>query len=102
MNEYPHHVSIDWFDTEMKVVTGIDVFSKGFDHGEKFQWYDDKNIQVLLMRTDLDDTRKALLISKFLKIKDLQIIRSNVAEKKAYAKVYDMFKKTVCLPESYR
>lgn len=101
MNEYPHNVPIDWFDHEMKVVTGIDVFSKEFDYSEKFQRYQNKNIQVLLMRTDLEDQRKASLIKRFLKIKDLQIARSNVAEKKDYGKVYEMFKRQICLPESY-
>jgi hypothetical protein len=101
LKEYPHSVPLDWFDNEMKNVTGIDVFQKEFHYSKKYELYKAKNIELLLIRIDLDDGEKALLIKKFLKIKDFEIIRYNIGERKSYSQIYETFQEKICLPESY-
>ena len=73
---------VSWFDNNIKQNFGIDVFSEGFsDSGH--QTYNNKNIDLLVMRAEISDNDKENAIKDFLDFKDFKLERYNItADKK--------------------
>ncbi len=78
----------EWFDLQVKNLFGIDVYATPFPKERGYAVYAKDNIRLLVMR--LEDFNQILVpvVSEFLNIPAFEIVRDNVGEDKAYAKVY--------------
>ncbi len=101
MAEYQHDIPLLWFDDEFKETTGINVFQHKFNTRGKYQIIKKKNIEVLVIRADLEDVKKEKVIGEFLTIPDFRIERKNTAKAKYYAQKYSDFIAHVKLEKDY-
>jgi len=101
ISKYPHEVPLAWFDREPKATLGIDVYSRSFPHGRGYSEFQNGPFELLVLRTELSDDRKAEVVEQFLGISDFEIWRCNAGQSKDYAGLYNLFKQEVSLPDSY-
>jgi len=101
-NEFPYHSwNLEWFDTEMKKVFGIDIYSKIFNKSEGFQIINEKKVDLLLLRLESLNDCSEKAFRQFLGINNFAIANSNVAKDKPYKTVYREFIKSIEFPNTY-
>ncbi len=89
-NHVNHNYPLEWFDNEIKVLTGIDVFSQPFNHECGYQIYQNGNFSLMVIRTDkLDQSQQA--ICHFLG-QDITVTHDNQSENKWYSPLAYEFK----------
>ncbi|MGR5423694.1 putative capsular polysaccharide synthesis family protein [Vibrio harveyi] len=87
-----HQYPLEWFDNEIKPLTGIDVFTHPFDHELGYQVYQKDNFSLMVVRVDkLDQSQKA--ISTFLQ-QEVKVQHDNQADNKWYSPLLVEFKRT--------
>lgn len=109
-----HLRQLDWFETEFKPVTEIDVYNFPFDKGDGFLQFQAGSFQVLILRTELGDERKAQLISEFLGLTKFTMQKANgrlygrrkvapgmPGEQSDYAARYKVLRKNVRFSDEY-
>lgn len=99
VDHYMHFRPLTWFDAELKRTLGIDVYQHPFPAETGYKTISSNNIDLLIVRCELDDTSKARAISDFIGLNDFEITRSNIAANKPYAARYAEFKEHLQLPE---
>ena len=90
-----------WFDTEFKSKLGVDVYDYPFPQEEGWLVIETGKYRILILKLELDDAIKEEVISDFLNLSDLKLVRANVAQDKAYAETYQAFIQAIRLPEAY-
>jgi hypothetical protein len=95
-----HQRILNWIDEEMKAATGIDVYSVQFPHDKRYVQFNHDNLDVLVIRTELDDITKGQIVGDFLGMKDLVIERHNTAEQKNIGSITTAFRDQLKLPRS--
>ncbi len=88
-----------WFDREMKIQLGIDVYDYPFPQEKGYLAIRQDKYEMLILKLELDDTIKEKVISEFVGLDNFELVRKNVAQDKIYAKTYREFKKALRLPE---
>ena len=96
-----HRHILDWFDYEFKAALGVNVYDQPFSRAAGFGCFKHAHLNVLLLRTDLSDERKAAILAEFLDLSDLNIIRRNLGDLSRYGSLYQVFKRRVTIPEQY-
>lgn len=99
IENYKHDIPLTWFDRNIKLNFGIDVYDVPFPD-EGFITTKNKNIDFLLMRHDLKDNQKEKIISSFVGVKNFRLGNVNIGGKKGYSSTYNKFK-TLSIPEDY-
>ena len=96
-----HDSPLTFFDQELKCVFGVDVFASEFPTSKGYKIYKDKQADVLLIR--LHDLNKCArhAFEEFLGLKDFTLLNTNVGGAKEYASLYQRFKNSIVLPETY-
>ena len=98
---------LSWFDSELRVALGIDVFDYPFDKTRGIGRIDAGPFELLLLRTEMPDETKAAAIAEFLGVPSFAMCeRQNAVEgapglagdKSAYRAHYSEFKRRVTLP----
>ena len=100
LKSYNHDIALDWFDENIKKHFGIDVFEMESPY-EGYQITQNENVELLIMRHDLDDWQKEKLVKEFVGIDQFTLNNYNIARDKKYASTYRAFKKQVKLPDEY-
>jgi len=78
-----------WFDIEIMNNFGIDVFSKSFDHKKKYMIFQNKKIDLLLLKMEDLDAVFPEAIKEFLGLSStFPLTKSNLADQKYYSKAY--------------
>lgn len=97
---YTHHEPLTWFDDELFPVTGVNVYGTAFPEsghtvvgGERYD--------VLVLRSNLPDHRKAVAVSSFLGLDIGPVVSANRTESKAKGGIYTAFRSQLRLPRSY-
>lgn len=98
---YPHEIPLNWFDDEIRQVFGIDVYDHPFPQEKGFLTIKEKNVEILILKSEIEDRMKEHAISRFLNVSDFKLTRAYAAEDKDYAETYQRFKQTVELPQEY-
>ena len=99
LTNYPHEIPWVWFDNNIKKNFGIDVYEYPF--GEQGHLIiKQENIELLLLRCDLPDSRKSELVGDFVGLKSFSIANANVSAEKEYSQYMDAFK-SIKLPLWY-
>lgn len=93
--------AIGWFDTEFKVVTGVDIYQYDFPRDRKWATIEADPFEVLILRVDLEDEKKAEIIADFLHIETLELARSNIGDSRSNGAEYKNFVNTIKLPDYY-
>jgi len=97
---YMHSRPLTWFDAELKRTLGIDVYAYAFPTDRGYTTISSGNIELLILRCELDDLSKARAIAEFVGIDELEIVRSNRAADKPYGRRYTEFKERAILPKA--
>ncbi len=101
LNKLNHDFPLLWFEEELKPTIGIDVYAQPFDTEKGYKIFQKENIDLLILRTDLADSEKALIVQTFLGIPDFRLVNFNVGAEKKYAALYQSFKEQLVLPTAY-
>ncbi len=99
--KFNHRSCVDWFDSEFRPVLGVDVYEHAFPHEAGHTRISTDRYDILVMRSDLEDSSKKRCIEEFLGIKSLTLAPRNVGSQKPYAAAYRKFLDALELPESY-
>ncbi|MGI9429992.1 MAG: putative capsular polysaccharide synthesis family protein [Bythopirellula sp.] len=68
-----------WFETEFQVALGIDLFGHKFDKQQGAVRFQEGPYEVLIMRTELEESLKAALVADFVGIPNLKISNAALA-----------------------
>lgn len=101
INNYKHSEPLIWFDTEINQTLDIDVYEYLFPKDIGYLSIIKENIELLIIKVEIDDSIKEKAISEFLGIEDFKLVNSNVAKEKEYGKTYRAFTQNINLPQSY-
>lgn len=101
LKQYPHHLTLNWYEKECFYATGIDVYNIPFDINSGYGIYKNKNIELLLLRVDLNDEFKCKIIAAFLGLRNFKLYRRNEAIGKKYTDMYKQFISSIELPKIY-
>jgi hypothetical protein len=101
INEYRHTVPLTWFDQEMKLTLGIDIFEYPFPKREGHLIIKKGNFELLVLKLETSDLVKEKIIADFLNIPDFHLVNTNVGKNKEYAQTYAEFIRSIKLPEGY-
>ncbi len=96
-----HDPPYTWFDKNIKRHLGIDIFAQPFPKEEGSARFKNGSIEVLLMKAEIDNTKKEKLIKELTRLNSFELKSSNVGEDKEYAGMYSEFKKSVTIPKEY-
>lgn len=101
LDKLDHDYPIDWFEKEFQQMTGIDIYNLEFDTETKWSHHRIENIDLLILRTDLDDQAKSSVIADFLGCNTFQLKRYNEGAKKSYSSLYQSFRSTSDFGRAY-
>jgi hypothetical protein len=88
-----------WYENELEVLTGIDVFKYPFDRDRGYSVIRKGNIDILILTMEnLNNNEK--IISDFIGIKEFSLFNDNVGSQKEYSRVYKIIKKELKLTEN--
>lgn len=95
ISNYPHEIVLNWFDSEYKVFTGVDVYETPFDKEQGWAIVDSSGYRTLIYRQEnLREIIANRVIQNFLGRPDLDFCRRyNQGCDKEYASEYDVFKR---------
>lgn len=96
-----HATALTWFDVEFLPSLGLDVYAYSFPKGAGYMTLRVGNIDLLLLKAELDDAVKAQVIANFLELSDFRLVQRNAARRTGYSKLYQKFVQQVHLPPSY-
>jgi hypothetical protein len=92
LREWDYRTSVRWFDRELAVSLGVDVYQHDFDLNQGFAMIERPTVRILLIRLENLLVNGADALSAFVG-RDVVISEShNVGEGKAYADLYRAFR----------
>lgn len=94
LKNYNHDIPLNWFDHNIKKNFDIDIYDYPFPESN-YILIKNRNVELLLMKYNLNNEVKTKVISDFLGVKDFSIKDKNVGSTKEYA---DMYKKLQNIP----
>jgi len=97
---HQHDLPLTWFDKHIHRHLGIDVYAAPFPEGG-VATYRRGNLELLLLRVEIDDRVKVAAIAEFAGLEDFHLQTFNVGEQKDYADLYKTFKRELQLPDAY-
>ncbi len=98
IEKYMHSRPLTWLDAEIKTNFGIDVYQTPFPVDQGYTIISRERINLLVLRCEMDDQVKARAIADFLGLDAFELIRSNIASEKSYARQYAEFKERIRIP----
>ncbi len=99
--------SLEWFNQEMKNGFGIDVYAAPFSTEIGYRIYTQTNhhllkkVNLLVLRTELDDDKKSRIIREFLGLNRLEIMRYRESRLDPDAMVYQEMKQRIKFSPEY-
>lgn len=99
--KYHHVYPIFWFDWEMLLNTGIDVYDYEYNHIHKHMIIQSGEISVLVLRAEDSDSCKEKSISTYFE-SDISISKQeNITDKTELGDLYKEFKQKICFDNVY-
>ena len=103
LNKFPHDRPITWFNSEIRSIFGIDIFSGHFPKEKRYKIYDGEQDRLLLIR--LEDFNRCYreAMHEFLRIEfeKFTLVKANIATQKWYGLLYVDFLNWLVLPSDY-
>ena len=101
-DQFPDHdIPLQWFDTEMMQVLGVDVYRHVFPKDKGYVVIPGAKWDIMLIRLESLNNCASDAFKDFLGLDGFSVVDSNVGESKDYADLYNAFKKKLCFPEEY-
>jgi hypothetical protein len=100
-SRYLHAFPLTWFDKELHQTMGIDIYSYPFPAKKKALSLTKEGIDFLVVRKDLDDLEKQVLIESFLDIRGLVLDHQNAPVPHPDPEKFRAFVSQLELPSSY-
>lgn len=91
LQDYPTRTPDYWFETDFIPLTGLDIFQMDLDRTADHFRLCNANLDILILKLESDDDRKAELIGRFLD-KTVTLKRTNQSETKWYSDIYARIK----------
>jgi hypothetical protein len=82
-------------------VLGIDVYAEPFPREAGFATYRQGPFELIVLRSELDDSLKEKALAVFLRLDGFRVRRTNVGEEKEHAGLYSRFRDSARLPDVY-
>ena len=101
VHQYDHSAPVQWFDSQVRDVFGIDVFESPFPIDIGYKIYQTSSINLLIVRLENLSQCVQPAMKEFLNIRDFKIRSSNVSSDKAYGPLYKEFIANAKMPEFY-
>jgi hypothetical protein len=101
LDNYSHDIPLNWFDIEIKNVLEIDVFKHYFCKSKGHSIINNKNIELLIIKCEIDNEIKTQVIKRFLNLRKFKLINANIGTQKKYSNYYQKFKDSIKLPREY-
>lgn len=101
LNQYDHNGPLNWFDSQLKDVFNIDVFSSNFPKDLGYKIYRENKMNLLLVRLENLNICIKNAMKEFLGIKNFELVSANIGSKKPYSTLYKQFLSNVILPQDY-
>jgi hypothetical protein len=98
---FQHAIPLVWFDIELRETLGIDVYQDAFPKDIGYIEIKRNDIHLLLIKSEISDTRKEVILTRFLGLDDFHLVTANVSQDKEYGQLYRTFLQEVRLPHSY-
>lgn len=100
LENFNHNECEDWFTKEFRDALGIDIFSHPFDPETGWSKIESDNLEILTLKTTLNDELKRDLVENFIGIENLQLARVNETGDKTINALYKEFKSSIHFPEA--
>jgi hypothetical protein len=98
IRKYDHFEPVEWFDRELRRVTGLNIYEHRLQ-GEGFVTASSGNVQLLALKCEMEDAAKSRLIREFLELPEFELQRANVSSDKGYGRIYEAFMKRIAYPK---
>jgi hypothetical protein len=92
---------LKWFDEEMKVVFGVDVYLSSFPKDVGYKVYRGERADILLLKLEYLNYIYNDALQDFIGPVDFSLVSVNTTRTKGYYPIYKKFLEDVQLPESY-
>lgn len=79
-----HEYPLNWFQNQFHKGSGIDIFKHTFSIQEGYDFIENNNTSVLLLRSDLENSKKERIIGEFCAVDCFQIKNTNVNSRDLY------------------
>jgi hypothetical protein len=90
-----------WFDSELKVVFGVDVFAHRFDKTRGYSIIRQGNVSVLLIKLERLSAVFSQAVSDFLGIAGVELVSRNTSGEKEYRTLYHDITAKFSLPREF-
>ncbi len=101
LERYPHHLTTEWFDLEPKRILDIDVYATPFPHDRGWTIYRRGPNEMLVLRAELEDEEKGIVIGEFLGVPPVPIARVNTAAERGRGEWTDALKRALASHPQY-
>lgn len=96
-----HSFPIEYFDQEIKLLFGVDVYRYKFPYEDGYQIIATPEAEILIIQYETDEQKKKKAICNFLDIPSIMIPKFNLSEDKHYREQYKKVLNEIVIPESY-
>lgn len=98
LDKFNHDIILNWFDTHISDF-GIDVYDHTLTDNSHLK-VKKENVELLLMKHNLDDSKKEQLVKEFVGVPELHLKNENMGDKKHYSKLYNSIR-NLPMPDWY-
>ncbi len=95
-----HGGEFEWFNTELKEVYGIDVYSYPFDREKGYSVIKQGNVELFLYKLEKLNSLEAPL-GRFVGLDNFRLTRANGSEVKNYKYAYEQLRREIVLRKEY-
>lgn len=101
LEKYHHKTPVNWFDRELLHTAGIDIYETRFDRSKRALLLSKPPFQVLVLRAEDDDIKKAGALNEFFGRSDISLEKRNDSRRKKYGKTYAAFLNGLVFDDDY-
>lgn len=101
LDKFEHDRILNWYQTDFLTATGVDIYEHQFDKDRGWSRIETHQVDILILKVELDDKFKEQAIAQFLDIPKFNLQSANIAKNKKYASDYQKFKANIVLPEEH-
>lgn len=98
-NSNDHAYTLDWFDTEFKAFTGVDVYQLNFPKEQSYQKYSLAKFDLLIIKLDTIGKQLSPVVNEFLGLESEEIPGANRSENKEGKELYAQIKQHYKAPK---
>lgn len=97
IDDFRHDMPVYWIQNELMIQLNLDLDELSIDQEKKSSLIKKENFELLLLRTDLDDLKKEVLVNEFVNT-NIKIKRKNTHQEKYYKEFYQQFLDHIIIP----